>query len=51
MPQLNSTASADSCVISDFLATGRMDLLGRLFPEGLWIGVGGVARALWCGGA
>lgn len=37
MPPLKDSASADTCVVSDFLATSRLDLLGGLFPQGLWI--------------
>lgn len=37
MPFTRTTASADTCVLSDFIAVGRADLLWRLFPDGIWI--------------
>lgn len=40
MPFTRTTASADTCVLSDFIAVGRPDLLWRLFPDGIWIDAG-----------
>jgi len=37
MPFTKTTASADTCVLSDFVAVGRTDLLSRLFPDGIWV--------------
>jgi predicted nucleic acid-binding protein len=37
MPFTRTTASADTCVLSDFIAVGRIGLLSRLFPDGIWI--------------
>lgn len=40
MPFTRTSASADTCVLSDFIAAGRPDLLWRLFPDGIWIDPG-----------
>ena len=37
MPFTRTTASADTCVLSDFTAVGRADLLSKLFPDGIWV--------------
>lgn len=37
MPFTRTTASADTCVLSDFIAVGRAGLLAQLFPDGIWI--------------
>lgn len=35
MPFTRNAASADTCVLSDFLKARRPDLLARLFPDGI----------------
>jgi len=40
MPFTRTSASADTCVLSDFIAVGRPDLLWRLFPDGIWLANG-----------
>ncbi len=37
MPFTRTTASADTCVLSDFIRGGRPGLLSRLFPDGIWV--------------
>lgn len=37
MPFTRTTASADTCVLSDFITGGRPDLLTQLFPDGIWV--------------
>lgn len=37
MPFTRTTASADTCVLSDFIAVGRAGLLSQLFPDGIWV--------------
>ena len=37
MPFTRTTASADTCVLSDFITGGRPDLLTQLFPHGIWV--------------
>lgn len=37
MPFTKTAASADTCVVTDFYAASRLDLLWRLFPDGLWL--------------
>ncbi|WP_200236483.1 hypothetical protein [Lamprobacter modestohalophilus] len=37
MPFTRITASADTCVLSDFIAVGRVGLLSQLFPGGVWV--------------
>lgn len=36
MPFTRTTASADTCVLSDFIAVGHLELLWRLFLDGIW---------------
>jgi hypothetical protein len=35
MPFTRTTASADTCVLSDFIAVERVGLLSQLFPDGI----------------
>jgi len=35
MPFTRTSASADTCVLSDFIAVDRVGLLSQLFPEGI----------------
>ncbi len=37
MPFSRTTASADTCVLSDFIAADQPGLLLRLFPDGIWV--------------
>jgi predicted nucleic acid-binding protein len=37
MPFTRTTASADTCILSDFIAVGRAALLSKLFPDGIWV--------------
>jgi hypothetical protein len=37
MPFSSTTASADTCVLSDFIAADQPGLLLRLFPDGIWV--------------
>jgi len=37
MPFTRTTACADTCVLSDFIRAGRVELLWQLFPDGIWV--------------
>lgn len=37
MPFSRTSASADTCALSDFIRAGRVELLWQLFPDGIWV--------------